>query len=41
MVAGAWRLFPELLKVGRVTDLQPVQIQRATDEELIEKQGTA
>lgn len=39
VAAAAWRLFPELLKVGRVTDLQPMQIQRATDEELAEKAG--
>lgn len=39
VVAGAWWLFPELRKVGRVTDIKPVEIQRNTDAELMEKQA--
>jgi MFS family permease len=39
VVLAAARIFPELKKVGRLTDLTPTQIQRDTDAELIEKEG--
>jgi MFS family permease len=38
-VVGAARwLFPEMMRVGRLTDLKPIDIQRGTDEELREKE---
>jgi MFS family permease len=39
VVAAAIKLFPELKKVGRLTDLTPVQITRETEAELLEKEG--
>ena len=38
VAAAAW-IFPELKKVGRLTDLTPTEIQRDTDAELIEKEA--
>ena len=38
VVAAALGLFPELKRVGRLTDLKPIEIQRETDEELREQQ---
>jgi MFS family permease len=38
VVAGAWWLFPELRKVGRLTDLKPIEIRRGTDAELLAKE---
>lgn len=39
VVACALRLFPELKKVGRLTDIKPVEIQRDTEEELLAKEA--
>jgi MFS family permease len=39
VVAGALWLFPELKKVGRLTDLKPIEIQRGTDQELLAKEA--
>jgi MFS family permease len=39
VVLAAARIFPELKKVGRLTDLTPTEIQRDTDAELIEKEA--
>ena len=39
VVAGAAWLFPELKKVGRLVDLTPAQINRDTEEELLEKES--
>ena len=39
VVAGAFWLFPELKKVGRLTDLKPIDVRRETDRELQAKEG--
>ena len=39
VVLAAARIFPELKKVGRLTDLTPTEIQRDTDAELQEKEN--
>jgi MFS family permease len=37
VVAGAVRLFPELMRLGRLHELAPVRLQQFTDNELIEE----
>jgi MFS family permease len=39
VVAAALWFFPELKKVGRLTDLKPIEIERDTEEELLAKEA--